>query len=339
MSKQLNPAAVGIFVAGALIISVVGLFILGAGGLFDKRGTFVVYFQSSANGLDEGSDVLLGGVKVGSVKKMMVQFDPETNAKVIPVVIELSADRIMALTGSPRYDRDSLFDEATIRMAIEEDGLRAKLMTKSALTGQLYVDLDFVRDEHESYVYPGETIDGLIQIPSMKNQIERVLESLSTSMNRLSKVDFGGLIEDVDSLVTSVEGKVGELDMQGISDRAKGTLDRADTTLGKIDELVSNEDLQAMLANLDAASGDLKGLMEGLDGDQVNVAVADAAEAMKAVKLAAANIAELTTPDAATAVRLNRTLTSISEASRSIEQLADYLKRNPGALISGKKAR
>ena len=66
-------------------------------------------------------------------------------------------------------------------------------------------------------------------------------------------------------------------------------------------------------------------------------AVKKAGDAMDNIDAAAGNIAELTTPDAAIAVRLNRTLASIEEVSRSIKALSDYLKRNPNAILAGKK--
>jgi paraquat-inducible protein B len=176
MSKKVNPAAVGLFVAGALVILLAGLVVLGSGKFFEKRKRFVTYFQSSANGLEVGSEVKLGGVTIGRVINMYFQFDPATGEKIIPVVFELSADRIAGLSLNEKRSKDEIFSEESIRQSIEERGLRARLMNKSALTGQLFVDLDFFPESEADYTFPGETIDGLVQIPSTKNEIQRVLE-------------------------------------------------------------------------------------------------------------------------------------------------------------------
>lgn len=339
MSKKVNPAAVGLFVTGALVILLAGLVVLGSGKFFEQHERFVVYFQGSVNGLEEGSAVQLGGVKVGSVVQMHVQFDPETNQKVVPVVIELSASRILQLSVDGVYTKDKVLSREAVAKAVEERGLRARLISKSALTGQLFIDLDFFPDDQEGYTFPGNPIDGLTQIPTTKNEIERVLESIAKSVEKLSVIDFGQLITDVNGLVVEIDEKVGELDIGGISDRAKKTLDHADATMANIDKLVTDEHLTQTFANLDSATADIKGAVAAFDGEQVSVAVAEAEEAMSQIKLAAANIAKVTTTDSTTTVRLNRALARIEEASKAIEQLADYLKRNPNALISGKKAR
>jgi paraquat-inducible protein B len=337
MSKKVNPAAVGIFVAGAVIIILTTLVLLGTGRYFEKRGRFVIYFESSANGLEEGSDVLLGGVKVGSVKKMFVQFDPETRAKVIPVVIELSGDRLAALSADSSYTREEILSEESLSRAIEDNGLRARLMTKSVLTGQLYVDLEFFVEKVESYRFPGETVDGLLQIPSTKNEIERVLESIAEGVHELGDIEFAKLIEHVDQLVTNLDDKLGELDLAGISDRTKGTLEKADAAFADFGDALQNENLKSAIANLDEAAEELKNLVVGIDGEAINETIRNTADATGNIDRAAGNIADLTTPDSAIGVRLNRTLASLEEVSRSIKSLADYLKRNPNAIIAGKK--
>jgi paraquat-inducible protein B len=311
----------------------------------------VVYFQSSANGLQEGSEVLLGGVKVGSVVRMQLQFDPETGEKVIPVVIELSADRIESLTGDAKFTKADILSGESLQHAIHQRGLRARLMTKSVLTGQLYVDLDFFSDDPKSYTFPGETIDGLLQIPSTKNEIERVLDSIAKGVNKLSNIDFkemkdnvARMINNVDELIVNVNQKVEDLDTKGISDRTKGTLDKADSALASVEAVVTDEKIKHAIASFDEAAAEIKNLVASIDDEAVNAVIVDAGDAiqkagdaLKEIEGAAANIAELTTPDAAVQVRLNRTLASIEEVSRSVKDLADYIKRNPNSILAGKK--
>ncbi len=351
MSKKVNPAAVGLFVAGAVIILLAGLILLGSGKWFEKRVQFVVYFRSSANGLQEGADVLMGGVKVGSVVRMQLQFDPETEEKVIPVVIELSADRLASLTLHERFTKDDILSGESLRHAIDDRGLRARLMTKSVLTGQLYVDLEFFSNEQESYLYPGEPLDGLTQIPSTKNEIERVLDSIAESVRKISNIDVGEKVRNIDELVRNVEELVKNLnqsvvdfDMKGISERTKSTLDRADSAMASIEEVVKDERIKQTIASIDEAAAGVKDLVNAIDDEAVNAAIAEAGDtieqagaALKEIEQAAANIAQITSPDAAVQARLNRTLASIEEVSRAVKDLADYLKRNPNALISGKK--
>ena len=343
MSKKVNPAAVGLFVAGALVILLAGLVVLGSGKLFEKRGRFVTYFESSANGLEVGSEVKLGGVTIGRVVNMHFQFDPETKEKVIPVVIELSADRIAALSLDEERTKDEILSAESITRSVAEQGLRTRLMNKSALTGQLFVDLDFFPDE-EGYTFPGETIDGLVQIPSTKNEIQRVLESIAQGVEKISKIDVGNLVANIDKLIVNLDAKIADLDLKGISEKTNRTLEMADSAIVHLDELVSDKQLKETIGNLNEAVLELKNLLAAVDGEEVNLAIENAAEAMENANTAidniggaAANIADLTDPNAAGMVRFNRALSSIDEAARSLKELADFLKRNPNALLSGKK--
>lgn len=338
MSKKANPAAVGIFVAAAVLVLFAGLVVLGSGKLFEKRGRFVAYFQSDVHGLQEGSDVMLGGVKVGTVQSLHVRFDPETNQKVIPVVFELSADRIAEIAPGWKYGRDEILSDESVSDAVKERGLRARLMTKSVLTGQLFVDLAFFPEGTESYSFPGPTTDGLTQVPTTKNEIERVLEKIAEGLDKLSKLEINQTVDDLDRLIVEANDTISELDMQGLSDRAKKTLDEADATMASIRNLVSDEKVMSTISSIDGAASEVRKLVAAIDGENVNLAVADAQKAIDQIGRAAGNIADLTTPDAALQVRLNRTLANIEEVSRSVKDLADYLKRNPNALISGKKA-
>lgn len=118
--------------------------------------------------------------------------------------------------------------------------------------------------------------------------------------------------------MTTLDTKVSEFDLKGISDQATNTL-------SDIDGLVSDQKLKIAIANVADASAELKDLVAAVDKDEVNLAVTNAGAAIEQIKLAAGNLAEITTPDAATAIRLNRTLASLEEAGRSVEELADYL--------------
>ncbi len=307
----------------------------------------MLYFQSSANGLEEGSAVQLGGVKVGKVVRMYIQLDPETKKKVIPVVIELSADRLAALSVDRHDEEDEILSEKSIMSSVNEKGLRARLMNKSALTGQLFVDLDFFPEDDGGYRFSGPTIDGLIQIPTTKNQIQRVLESIAEGVDKLGNIDVVELVEHIDSLLVDLNRKVNELDLKGLSDKANSTFEKIDLAVADLDELVTEKEVgevKEILSNLSEASAELKDLLAAVDGEKINLAIENAAEAMEnangaieQIGGAAGNIADLTDPNAAGMVRLNRALSSLEETSRSIKELTDFLKRNPNALLSGKK--
>jgi sporulation protein YlmC with PRC-barrel domain len=77
MSRQANKTVIGIFVVGAIALVVIAVLILGSGKFFKKTFTAVCYFEGSVGGLNVGAPVIFRGVKVGSVKNIVLQFDPE----------------------------------------------------------------------------------------------------------------------------------------------------------------------------------------------------------------------------------------------------------------------
>ncbi len=342
MSKKVSPTAVGMFVSGALVLVIVGLVLLGTGRFLETQRKFVVYFQTSANGLQEGSEVRLGGVKIGSVDRMYVQFDPVTDQKVIPVVIELSADRIAALSAD--YDRDEpILSRESIAEAIES-GLRARLMNQSALTGQLYVDLDYLPDEQGGYIFPGPTVQDLPQIPTVKSQIQQVLDVIAASVEELGRADLGDILDRITDLLVNLDAKITELDLESMSKGASATLESANGAIRKIDALAENvnkaiadDRLGKVVGNLNETLVELKNLVAAIDARGLQDALQSANKALHSLDAAAANIARFTEPDAPTAIQLKRTLADLEDAAASIKELAEFLRRNPNALLTGKK--
>src|SRR5258708_958044 len=101
-----NPTFIGSFVLSALAILVAAILVLGSGKLFRHTYRFVLFFKSDVEGLRIGAPVKFKGVEVGAVKDIVLALrnTPEPTFQVgtygqlvIPVVIELDADRITHL--------------------------------------------------------------------------------------------------------------------------------------------------------------------------------------------------------------------------------------------------
>ncbi len=154
MGKKLSPTLVGGFVVGALALVVIGIITFGSGRLFSKTFEFVLYFDSSVNGLNIGAPVKVRGVEIGTVTNILLTLDREKIKKEaaesgvrqamqrwnprIPVIIEIDAEKLTSrgATGLALTDPEA-FD------ALIEQGLRGQLQTESLVTGLLYIDLDF----------------------------------------------------------------------------------------------------------------------------------------------------------------------------------------------------
>src|SRR5689334_1975009 len=101
MKTKVSPAIIGAFVIGAMVLGVVALLAFGGVNFFSKPQRFVVYFDESVHGLDQGSQVKLRGVRVGRVIEMNIRYDPQGNHSVVAVVCEFSKDMISDVRGQP----------------------------------------------------------------------------------------------------------------------------------------------------------------------------------------------------------------------------------------------
>ena len=68
MSAKANYFKIGVFILSAAALAVVGVIVLGAGALFEKKIIMETYFDESVQGLGIGAPVKYRGVTVGSVE-------------------------------------------------------------------------------------------------------------------------------------------------------------------------------------------------------------------------------------------------------------------------------
>ncbi|MDH3840604.1 MAG: MlaD family protein, partial [Chromatiales bacterium] len=120
MSKKANPAIIGGFVIGAIILAVVALLAFAGGRLFADTDTLVTYFEGSLRGLRVGANVTFRGVKIGEVTDVSVTTDARTLEFSIPVIITINNDKFVVVGG------DDVENEGDLQDLID-NGLRAQL--------------------------------------------------------------------------------------------------------------------------------------------------------------------------------------------------------------------
>ena len=154
MGKRANPAIVGAFVVGAVVLAVVGVALFGSGRLFRTTYEYVMYFTGDVNGLKIGAPVKFKGVEIGRVQDILLNvsqmnvFDssaPQAAAgKVrIPVIIEIDQDALSEKGGHIKPD------PKTLKLLIDR-GLRGQMAMESFVTGLLYVDRE-PEDLHRNF--------------------------------------------------------------------------------------------------------------------------------------------------------------------------------------------
>ena len=86
MGKRINPAAIGGFIIGAVVLIIVGVLVFSRGQFLSDKRTFVMYFDESVKGLNVGAPVDFQGVRIGSVTDVRVRYNVQDGAFRIPEI-------------------------------------------------------------------------------------------------------------------------------------------------------------------------------------------------------------------------------------------------------------
>lgn len=333
MSLKANPTAIGIFVTGAILIASLSLILVGSGQWLRSEQRFVLFFRADANGLDIGSDVRIGGVPIGRVETINILIDPETGTKVVPVVIAIDEEKFsrLAPAGSGKFN---LSDKA-VQQQIIDRGLRGRLKQDSYLTGKLFVELDFLPQEI-GYTFTTTAVTNYTAIPTVTATMDKLMQSISDSLDKISSLEINRLFQSVEKLVDTTEKRIADLDTKTINENLV-------ETTKSIRLLVEDPELKTAITDFKTSMENIKSATATLDkelgpmAENLNSAIAKAEASMEKIDIAAANIETLTDEDSPTVLRLNEAIKDFSRAARSVQDLADYLKRNPESIFSGRE--
>jgi paraquat-inducible protein B len=301
--ERTEAAAIGAFVIGAIALVFAAVVIWGSGRLFRETAKYVCYFDGSVEGLEVGAPVKVRGVAVGRVVRIQLRYRQRPTDDRIPVFVEVDLKRIVGL-GADRTEPEVL------RQLIAR-GARARLETQSLVTGTSFVNFGN---------FPGTPVvlselepeGGYPEIPTVPKQLAQVGESVTAIVSQLRSVDFVGMTKAFAGAASSIERLAG-------ADGAGKALDEIAATLRswrKIGRDIDT-DLPPLLADLRLGVGDARKTLVGLDG-------------------AAGAASRLVAPEASLSVRLGDALGEVTRAADAVRDLAEYLERNPNALLLGK---
>jgi paraquat-inducible protein B len=342
MSTRANPTVIGAFVLGASILLVAGVLLWGGTGMFKAKYRVVMYFDAAVTGLQRGAPVILRGVRVGGVTDVQMRW----GNWLATVYADLEPDVMKGI-------RPGDLDDA-LQRSVRERNLRAQLRMQSFVTGILYIALDdfpgtpivlrgLDKDVHELPTVPTDIevwtakiekiADALASLPldelarsmiATVDEARRILKSpeVASSLKSLDKIlsDGRGLVRRVDILAANVNAQVGPL-----SSEAQATLKSAQATLANGPALV--QDLHSVVAKIDAQ---IEPLLVSLKKTSDT-----AGSTLEHAQVTLAGVDGTLNQDSALGYELARSLQELRETLRALGSLADYLERNPNALLYG----
>jgi len=333
MKTKTNPAAIGIFIAGAIVILFASLVVFGSGRLFRQTKDLLLTFREPVTGLDVGAPVKLMGVNIGSVKEIQIGVGDETNGVfMINVVIEIDLKNVQASFGTYRIDLD---DRKRFEKLTQESGLRGQLDVLSLLSGQLYIALDMFPGQKGFQLHP-ERQRGLWEIPTLPSTKRQMMRSLVTSLENFTKFDVQGTSDQIKGLLADLRSDLAAMQLHRV-----GT-NLADTVV-ELRDLLGDPKLRSAITNLDLALAQIQELGGNLNS-QINPLLAEAKTDLKkagaTLDEAAETLRQLQAqlaPDSTLGRELVRTLDEASTSLSALRQLVQQIERNPSSLITGKK--
>jgi paraquat-inducible protein B len=333
MSRRADPALIGAFVLGAIVLAVVSILLVTGGEWFRKTSQHMLYFEGAAHGLQVGAPVVFLGVKVGTVKNIQLGLDESNHRFVVQVTIEVEPRVVRSRNG----EQIDLRDRDTLGRLVQR-GLRARLGMQSILTGQLYVDLDFHPDKPARYVAADPAVS---EIPTIRTAIQELT-------TRLEEFPMDKFLVDVAAVGDALNKTLNTPETRNLPRRLDATLKHLESLAARLDaksDPILEETrsglaemrkamaaAQAAMARLEAAA-DRVGALAGADSELVRN-LTRASEELAGAAQAVRSLAEADSP---TVQNVNQALKEVARAAQALRQLAELLEQQPDAIVKGKR--
>lgn len=324
--KRFSTTIIGIFVLGALLLAVVGVISFGAQAWWREREFVAMYFNESVQGLDRGSAVKLMGVSVGRVSAINVTY-LSGSATAVEVICEIDRSPFAGNAGGDVEMRDR-----EILQEMVDSGLQARLEL-IGITGLLYIEMDFF-EEPSARALALDNPDYVV-VPTLPASFAGLVDNLAQISKELGTIDFAGLGESAAALLNTTNTILEEAKLKELIVEMRKTVDG-------VNQLLSSEELQRTIGAAGDSFEDFSRLARRLEAEvdplseSVTASSDELRETLREVGQTFTDIQTLIGPQMGLGFQLGNTLNTIDEAARSIERLADFLERNPQAILRGR---
>ena len=305
-----------------LALGVGGIILFSSWKLFVKHERYILYFDASVKGLSPGAPVRFRGVTVGSVIETLIHHNQAASDTHMPVIIEVSESLVRKKTDQTI----DLSDEAAFKEMIKQ-GMRGVLQSQSLVTGVLYVELD---------ILPNAPLPKFHQVKKEYKEIPTVPTKIQALIEKLADLDFNKALDQLTFTLAKVDTSLDELNVAEISNGLTNLL-------ASMNHLVRSSDLTNSLASLHRTLDEYRLLSEKVRAridplaDSADGTLKEAQATLVELRQSLQNVRDLLAPQATLRRDLAVMMDEVAEAARSIGALADFLNRNPNALLSGRK--
>jgi len=272
--------------------------------------------------LNPGAPVKYRGVTIGKVAEVLIRHNQASNDFSMPVII--SIDKKLAQSKSD--EQLEIGSEERLNLLIQQ-GFRGGLDADSLVTGVLYIALDIVPNAPPPHLH--QLTPEYQEIPTMPTPIQQLLATLANS-------DFGGLAQRLNRVLTRLDSGLSQLNIGGISAEATNLLRSAH-------ELITTLNLTNSIAGVTRTLDRAEALLKRIDGrvdplvDHFTNTLSDAQQTLAEARRGIQSVVALLGPDASLRADVSQALEELTGASRAIADLAEFIQRNPNAVLTGRK--
>ncbi len=305
-----HPKRVGAFVLSGIVLLVMAVLLIGSGSILSRKHTFVSYFTGSVSGLRVGAPVKLRGITIGQVTGVYLTLAQQVDVTRVPVLYQID-ERLVRQRGGGTNP----IDDPEFLAELIDQGLRAKLELESFVTGQLYVELDFLPDTPAEYAQESDVDHP--EIPSV--EAGDIAADLTAFVEELRAADVTGLVAGLSRLVNRADSSLRNVRVRDFRLALDSTLTAATTAMHSLATLT--ESLNAQVPSIT---------------EDVGTAVDQLALALQSLDGTLRTTRAALDPQSPVAVRLEESLRELGATARALRELLEYLQRNPSALVRGR---
>ena len=260
MSKPVNPYTIGAFLVGSLALLIAAILIFGGGQFFKKKSEYVIYFDGALNGLNVGAPVKLQGVQIGTVKEISLELDQKVTRISKPVVIEIDPAVMLDSSGHPLQAAATLKQRQQNAKRLIDAGLKAQLQTQSLLTGLLYVEFNFFRDQPLKLT--GLNYKDLPELPSIPTTVDQLKNTADEMLTKFRQLPIEDIVKDLAVTIKEIRDIV-------TSDELKKNRVALSKTLDETEKLVANlnRNLGPLVNNMNGTVTDTRIMVQDFTRD------------------------------------------------------------------------
>jgi paraquat-inducible protein B len=325
--KRFSATLIGSFVIGAIVLAAVAVIVFGGRGFGGGREYFVLFFDESVHGLERGSSVKLKGVRVGRVSSISVSYQSRTGGVVAQVVCELDRSGIVDEQGQSIDIRDP-----DVLRELVESGLQARL-NLIGITGMLFVEMDFYGEGRRRQLqleHPDYTV-----VPTIPSALSGVADHLAGIAQQLEAVDFAGIGRSVTQFMNTANTTLEEARIPEVVASLHEAVD-------SVNEVLRTAELRQTIEAAGRSFEDISRLAQRLEAhvdplaESFTATTEDLRQTLEEISQTFAAVHDLIGPRLGLGPQASEALGSLNEAARSVQRLADFLERNPQAILRGR---